>query len=139
MNELGSAARIDDHGRMRRVTLVVLPFVLAACGDPAQWRPAKTAKEYPSTKAAYRVQRADDTCESIGVVHAEGSTPLDDISTTAARHGGTHYVVRDDRRDYSLETRSTATEVTPGFAVGRSTTRVREDRATWAEVFRCAE
>lgn len=114
----------------------IVCLVLVACGDPATWRPARGAKDYPAAKAAYRVERADDGCDSIGVVHAEGSSVIDDIATTAANHGGTHYVIRDDQRDKYLETRGGAVTGN-GYALVRATTRVREDRATWAEVFRC--
>jgi ABC-type uncharacterized transport system ATPase subunit len=119
---------------MRR-TIACLLFV-AACGDPANWR-ARDARAYPATKAAYRVEQADEACDRIGVVHAKGSNVIEDIAETAARHGGTHYVIRDDRHSYSLETRQSATAITPTWAVARSSTTVVDDRATWAEVYRC--
>lgn len=111
--------------------------LLAGCGDPAEWRPAKGAESAPATKAAYRVQAAEPECTSLGVAHAEGPAALDDIATTAARHGGTHYVVRGDEREEHLETRGAVTHVGGGLVVGRSRTDRVVDRRLWAEVVRC--
>lgn len=78
---------------------------------------------------------APPECVSIGTVHAESSKGglIADIATTAARHGGTHYVVRSDR-----------TEVTgySGAIVGSNGFGVVEleadkMRRLWAQVYRC--
>jgi len=112
-------------------------LALVACGDPAEWRPAKNAESFPAAKAAYRVPAAEPECQAIGVVHAEGASALEDIATTTARHGGTHYVVRGDEREEHLETRGAVTRVGSGLYVGHATTSRVVDRALWAEAFRC--
>jgi hypothetical protein len=111
-------------------------LVLVGCGDPAEFRPARDAKAFPSTKAAFRVHEPPDGCDPIGVVHAKGELAIDWIAETAANHGGTHYVVRRDHSDEYLETRSSAVTVS-NLTVGHSTTRVARDRFVWAEVYRC--
>lgn len=108
-------------------------LLLASCAsDPAEWRPARGVGDLPAAKDAYRIPQAQEGCRSIGVVHAEGSTVLADIATTAARHGGTHFVVRGDVRDTHYETTGL---VSSGVLL--ASTQAVTDRATWAEVFRC--
>jgi hypothetical protein len=115
--------------KLLRRTLSITTWLVAvtsACGgDSADFRPAKTARDYPPVTDAFRVREIDPACSSIGVVHGEGEDAIPRIATTAARHGGTHYVVRGDEVD--------AYDVTGG--VGR--VRVVPHRRLWAEVYRC--
>ncbi len=117
-----------------------LPLLLVACSyDTAQWQPAVASKEYPAVKDAYRVKSADSMCERIGTVsigEGEGGTHLQRLAETAARHGGTHYVVDDDHTDRSVTYNTTGTVVGNTY---QGTTRpvVHENRVTSAIVYRC--
>lgn len=106
--------------------------MLVACGESsAEFRPAKDAREYPATKAAYRVKEAP-FCDSIGVIHTDGKFPIDEVSEMAAEHGGTHYVVRGDQ---STEHYETTGFVGSGMLIAR--TEKVKDRHVWAQVYRC--
>lgn len=112
--------------------------ILCGCaGNATEFRPAKNAGDFPAVKDAYRVPSAPPECESIGTVHAkskDGGT-IEDLAATAARHGGTHYVVRGDRTDV---TGYTGTYVP--IAAGITSVGIEEEktRTMWAVVYRCA-
>jgi hypothetical protein len=113
-------------------------IVVGGAGDPAEFRPAKSAaREYPAAKDAYRVQEVPGAeCEPIGVVHADGMDPIEKIAITAARHGGTHYIVRGDFENPEVVTNHQAHRV--GNAMfATSTSRVERNRKLWAQVYRC--
>ena len=124
---------------------VALLFVAACSSDPGEFRPAKGAHDYPPTRDAYRVPSPPDQCDRIGVIHAEGINPIEDIATTAARHGGTHYVVSLDRssKEYTTHTAGTVgrpiSRNGPAFATSTSTTTEERHRHLAADVFRCDE
>ncbi|AKU97551.1 hypothetical protein AKJ09_04215 [Labilithrix luteola] len=107
--------------------------MLVGCsgGSLVEFRPAKNAKEFPATKAAYRVNEPP-FCDSIGVIHADGPHPIEEISELAAAHGGTHYIVRSDR---SKEHYETTGFITSGLLVAQTEKVV--DRHVWVQVFRC--
>lgn len=117
---------------------VALALALVACSDPATFRPAKSAREYPAVKDAYRVRTAPEGCPQIGVIHADGNTdPIDDIAKTAARHGGTHYVIASDR-DRPETTTTTTGHVMPGGAfVASSSSQTEHNRLVLADVYHC--
>lgn len=115
---------------------VLASVALVACSDPAEWRPAKSAKDYPATKDAFRVQHAPAECESIGVVHAEGAGSIDDIAKTAAKHGGTHYVVGLDV-DHPEQVTTTTGSTYGGAFVANSRSETEHHRTVRAEVYRC--
>lgn len=117
------------------LSLLALGLVLLGCDD-AEFRPAKNAKEHPAEKDAYRIhdaQELDVGCIKLGVIHTGArEAPLEAIAQTAARHGGTHYIVRDEqhfvRESYSG---------TYGNGAFNMHKNVERTRAMWAEVYRC--
>jgi hypothetical protein len=117
----------------------IVALCLVACAsDPAEFRPAKSARDYPAVKAAYRIHSVDaEACEPIGVVHSDGRYAIDDIAETAANHGGTHYVVRDDNSSYSYATRGVAMPGPGNTAIVSSSTTPVRHRRVWAQVYRC--
>jgi hypothetical protein len=116
---------------------VAFALALVACSDPAVFRPAKSAREYPAVKDAFRVRHAPDGCDIIGVIHADGNTdPIDDIAKTAAKHGGTHYVIATDR-DRPETTTTTTGVVTRGVVVASSNAQTERNRLVLADVYRC--
>ena len=125
-----------NHAVMDKAMLVLGCMWLMACGsDPARFRPAKGAGSFPAAKTAYRVEAPSDGCEAIGVVIEADS--IDDIASTAANHGGTHYRVLDDFGGTSIETTGSATHVGWGNYVGRSTSREVKRHWYTAQVYRC--
>ncbi|MBS2015899.1 MAG: hypothetical protein JST00_23630 [Deltaproteobacteria bacterium] len=77
------------------------PFVLAfaagllfGCNDPADWRPAQGVADLPKRENAWRIFTVANDCTAIGTV--EG-TSVKDVAITVANHGGTHYLVIDER------------------------------------------
>lgn len=124
---------------MRRTFLLALLGVVVlstACSDPARFRPARGAKDYPSGGEAYRVQAPKEGCEDLGfVVQAES---IADIARTAGNHGGTHYQVLDDFGNTSIETDGVATRVGPATVVGHSSSYAVDHHAYTARVYRCA-
>ena len=118
-----------ESTRMR--LLVFLLLGLASCaGDPAEFRPAKNAASYPPVRNAYRLPQVPTECEKLGAVLAEGSeTTIEDVAITAARHGGTHYVVGQDRSEITGYT---------GVAIyGVTSLTPDKHRTIWAQVYRC--
>jgi hypothetical protein len=106
---------------------------MCGCSDPAEFRPAKDATSYAPVRDAYRLPQAPPECIPIGVVHAYSDGSIEDIALTAARHGGTHYVVRTDK-----------TEITgySGVAVGSNgfasvNLTADKERTLWAQIYRC--
>ncbi|WP_146647812.1 hypothetical protein [Labilithrix luteola] len=65
------------------------------------------------------------------MVHARS---IDAIAETAANHGATHYVVRNDEVE-AIETKTTATNGEETTEL--SSSRKVKKRRMWAEVFRC--
>ncbi len=116
-------------------SLVLAVALLAGCSsDPAQFRPAKGARDLPSVKDAYRIQEVDPTCDEIGGVIAGRS--VDDVATTAANHGGTHYRILNDFSHQTVETQTTG-----GYGYGvmhaQSSSEVVKHHSLVARVYRC--
>ncbi len=122
---------------MPRAALLAVLVACGGCSDPAEFRPAKGVSDYPATKDAYRIQEPGEDCVSIGVVHADGDDAIADIAVTAARHGGTHYVVRGDADDPELVSHTVGT-ANHGVFVATTRGRVERNRRIWAQVYRCA-
>ena len=114
-----------------------LLVVLAACGDPAQFRPAKGVKDAPAAKTAYRVK--DSACSSIGFVIKASS--IEAIAETTANHGGTEYKILDDFGHTTVETDFTGTNlaVTRNLSVtqGHASSSEEKHHAYTAEAYRC--
>jgi hypothetical protein len=98
---------------------------VAACGDPAEFRPAKGAADMPPVKDAFRVKVAPNECVSLGYVDAQGPSGLNDIAATAARHGANTFVIHDDNTDERVTSREDGQLVT------------RTNHKLVAEVYRC--
>lgn len=117
-----------------KTAIVALTLGLLACGDPAEFRPAKGAHDMPSVATAYRIQDASEGCPDIGgIVDARS---VDDVAATAARHGGTHYRILNDFADSSVETNTTAAK-NFGIVHAHSTSREVTRHAYSARVYRC--
>jgi len=118
---------------IQRAFLALIPLLGAGC-DPAEFRPAKGVKDLPAAKAAYRVQEDKEGCRELGFVIK--ATSIDDIATTAANHGGTHYRILDDFGHAVVET-----ETSGGYGYGRfsssSTSEVVKHHNFTARVFSC--
>jgi hypothetical protein len=129
-------SRASTLGCMRRLAPLAL-LALSACGsNGAEFRPARGVKEPSSTDAAYRVKEVDPDCLSLGfIVHA---TSIDSIAVVAANHGGTHYVILDDRSSSSLET-SYVGSTNFGVSTGHLSTYEARHRHMTAQVYRCAK
>jgi hypothetical protein len=106
-----------------RASLAVMALVASACGSRAEFRPAQGVGEAAPVRYSERVKSVRSECVALGVVEAMGAYALDDIATLAARHGGTHHVVRGNDPDG------------PEGMLGRSAGG--EQRRLEAEVFRC--
>src|SRR4051812_17162298 len=119
----------------KTVVALMASLVVAGCGDPATFRPARNVSPYPAVPTAYRVKEPDSMCESIGFVIE--ATSIDHIARTTANHGGTHYRVLDDFGDTTIETNTTAGQ-TFGVVHARSTSRAVQNHAFTAEAYRCA-
>lgn len=76
------------------VALAFAVALLVACNDPADWRPAQGVADLPKRENAWRIFTVASDCTAIGTV--EG-TSVKDIAITVANHGGTHYLVIDER------------------------------------------
>jgi len=112
---------------MRR-SCVALALALSACAsDPGTFRPAKGAPEQPPVATAYRVKQVAPECLFLGVVHADGAYAIDSMAITAARHGGTDYVVAGDDED------ERRTQLDPDTNELVTTT----NHKMWAKVYRC--
>ena len=120
---------------MKRIAIVALAgAACASCGDPAQFQPAKGAKDLPSVNEAIRVAEAKPACETIGLV-VEAKT-IDAIAATAANHGGTHFRVTSDFGGKVVGT-ETVTGQTFGEVHNRATVREVKEHHFVAEVYRC--
>ena len=111
---------------------MLLLFTATACGDPAQFRPAKGVKDLPSSKTAYRVK--DSSCNSIGFV-IQGKS-IEDIAETTANHGGTEYKVLDDFGHTTVETDFAASQ-SFGVTQGHASSSEQKHHAYTAEAYRC--
>lgn len=80
--------------RAAAFSVVVAGLALVACSDPASFRPAQGVADLPRTEKAYRIFDVSNDCKAIGDV--EGTT-IQGIATTVANHGGTHFLVTDER------------------------------------------
>lgn len=115
----------------RLVRLLLGSALLTAGCDPATFRPSRAAREYSSVEAAYRVKEAPDGCPDIGgVVEARG---VSDIADTAARHGGTHFVIVGDAATATLETTTVGNS-----RVAVSSTEIATHHNMVARVYRCS-
>jgi hypothetical protein len=113
---------------MRRSGLASVVLALTACAsDPGTFRPASGAPEQPPVATAYRVKQVAPECLYLGVVHADGAYAIENMAITAARHGGTEYVVAGDDKD------ERRTQVDPGTNELVTTT----NHKMWAKVYRC--
>ena len=120
---------------MRPVLASALALLaLVACSDPADFRPAKGVRDLPSVKEAYRVKEADPAFDSIGFIKRARS--IEDIATTTANNGGTHYRVLDDQQSATVETDFTAAK-TFGVVNGSASSRVEKHHLFTAEAYRC--
>ncbi|MBX3191908.1 MAG: hypothetical protein KF819_33260 [Labilithrix sp.] len=109
-------------------------MALVACGDAAEWRPAKGAADFPAEKTSYRVKEADPTCTSLGYVIKASS--IDQVAETAANHGATHYKLLEDFKHVTLETETSAYGGR-NWAVANSTTSAVTHHKFVAEAYRC--
>jgi len=114
-----------------------LPLAAAGCGAAVDWEPiSPDQKDYPEVvDRASRRKHASDGCAEgeepikLGIVHARGEQDetIPAIAREAASHGGTHYVVGNDNKHDGVEGTAAWGHVD-----------LRETRATWAVVYRCA-
>ncbi len=118
----------------------ILVLTLAACSDPAVFRPAKGVKDMPAAKIAYRVK--DSTCDKIGFVTSAES--IEDVAETTAKHGGTEYKILDDFGYTSIETGSVAGHssvpgqvASLGVTHGHASSREAKRHSYSAEAYRC--
>lgn len=82
---------------MTRLTLALVGAIgvgLAGCADPASFHPAQGVADLPRTEKAYRIFDVSNDCKAIGTL--EGTT-VQALATTTANHGGTHFLVTDER------------------------------------------
>lgn len=115
-----------------------LVVVVAACSyDRAEWRPAKSGAEHPAAKDAYRVHRVESECERIGTAIASDGSQIESIAETAARHGGTHYVVSGDETETTgYQVQTTAVGNGP-VMIASSKVTPEKSRTVTAIVYRC--
>lgn len=123
---------------MRSIVVLGLGLVVSVigCSDPADFRPAKGAESLPSVKEAYRITKEEDVeaCRSIGFV--KRARRIEDIATTVANNGGTHYRVLNDQQSASMRTNFTVTKTFDGAEGTASTYAVKHHLYT-AEAYRC--
>lgn len=121
---------------MLKKLAMLLLLALAACGDPAQFRPAKGVRDAPAAKTAYRVK--ESMCDSIGFVIKARS--VDDIAETTANHGGTEYKILDDFGHTTVETDFTGSTVAArnlSVTQGHASSSEEVHHAYTAEAYRC--
>lgn len=128
--------RTNEQARARSLTrllaLVLISSAGAACGDPADFRPAKGVRDLKPAKVAYRVQ--ESVCESIGFV--KRAETIADIAETVANNGGTEFRVLSDNQSETVETDF---RVAKSFGVthGTASSRVEKHHLFTAEAYRC--
>lgn len=110
----------------------ILMLGAAGCLDPAEFRPAKNAKDLPSAKTSYRVK--ESVCDSIGFVIRAKS--IEDIAETTANHGGTEYKILDDFGHSTIETDFAATQ-SFGVTQGHASSVEQTHHSYTAEAYRC--
>jgi len=112
------------------IVLAAAGVVLAACNDPASFRPAQGVADLPRTEKAYRIFEVSNDCKPIGDL--EGTT-IQAIATTVANHGGTHFLVTDERVLQQYVSAS------PSLAVGYSQSqgRLESTKQIKAEAYVC--
>lgn len=111
----------------------LLLLLLATGCDPAEFRPAKGAREQSSVKEAFRV-KDEPGCPSLGFVREAAS--IEDVASTAARHGGDTYRVIEDFGHTSVET-DTVGRYGAGAFVAQSSSETVSHHRYVAEVYRC--
>jgi hypothetical protein len=104
----------------------------SGCNDPADFKPAKGAADYPSSAVAYRLYSVGSDCTSIGIV--EHATTIPAVATTVANHGGTHYVITDERM---IEEVVTSGQSLGGAAYAHQTSNRSRTKQYTAEAYRC--
>jgi hypothetical protein len=114
-----------------RVLLVTAISTIGCASDPARFTPANEAKSYDAVKDAYRVAKVEPECTQIGSVDANRS--LDDVAITAARHGGTHYIVSEDKHEVTGYT-SSGTDAGPLMNIDLAP---KKTRTISARIYRC--
>jgi hypothetical protein len=130
-------------GMRAALVLAATGLTLFACGESAQFRPAKGVKDLPVEKTSYRVKELDPSwsCTSIGFVVEAPS--IDEIAETTASNGGTHYRVLEDFGHATLETDFNGTRTSPiaGLTTtqGHATSRIEKHHKYVAEAYRCAK
>jgi hypothetical protein len=114
---------------------VVLGCALLAgsgCNDPADFARAKGAADFPSTSVAYRIFSVSSDCTSIGTV--EHAATIQAVAVTVANHGGTHYLITDER--YIQEV-VTSGQSLGGAAYAQQTSTTSRTKQLSAEAYRC--
>jgi hypothetical protein len=113
-------------GAIVAIVAAACATVVAGCGDPASFRPAKGVAEQPATKDSFRVKAVAPDCISVGYINAEGERALHDIAETAARHGANSFLIRNDDGDERVTTRGDNAELV-----------TRTNHKLLAEAYRC--
>lgn len=124
---------------MRALAIVLL---LSACSDPGTFKPVFGGKDHPFIEERARAAESEEemlSCEYMGTVEGAGDDWRYAISHTAAIHGATHYVMKnqtDTVEGYRTDTRA---YVNPqwGVANSTSTTTAIHNRSGWAKVYYC--
>lgn len=116
----------------RAPALAGLVVAIAGCNDPADFVRAKGAADFPSTSIAYRLFSVGSDCTSIGTV--EHGPSIQAIAVTVANHGGTHYVITDERM---VEEYVTSGQNLGGAAYAHQTSNLARRKQYTAEAYRC--
>lgn len=104
----------------------------SGCNDPADFARAKGAADFPSTSVAYRIFSASSDCTPIGTV--EHATTIQAVAVTVANHGGTHYLITDER---FIQEVVTSGQNLGGAAYAQQMSTVARTKQLTAEAYRC--
>ncbi len=118
---------------MRRALVALALSVAGGCNDPADFRAAQGVSDLPKTvENAKRLYSTPNDCTVLGTVLGAS---VKDVAITVANHGGTHFLVTDDRKVQEFVT-SNDYRGGPAYAQQGSSLYTRKEVS--AEAYYCA-